>query len=52
MASSSSNLVNNLAERIHKIKCTNCNTCCLENTYAKGDLIEYKCSCCNKNCQK
>ena len=30
MASSLSNFVNNLAEGIHKIKCTNCNKCCLE----------------------
>ena len=30
MASSLSNLANNLAEGIHKIKCINCNTCCIE----------------------
>ena len=46
MKSLLSNLVNNLAEGIHKIKSTNCNTCCLEHT--NDDLIEYKCSCCNK----
>ena len=41
MASSLSILVNNLTKRIHKTKCnTNCNTCCLEYTNAKADLIE------------
>ena len=30
MASSLPNLVNNLFEGIHEIKCTNCNPCCLE----------------------
>ena len=29
MAGSLSNLVDNLAERIHKPKCINCNICCL-----------------------
>ena len=67
MASSSSNLVNNLSERIHKMKCKfghddkNCETCgiiyevcdCfLEYKNFKDDLIEYKCLCCNKNYQQ
>ena len=26
--------------------------CCLEYTSVKDNLIEYKCVCCNKNCQK
>ena len=52
MESLSSNIIDNLAERIDKIKCTNCNKCCLENTNAKDDLIEYKCLCGNKNYQK
>ena len=52
MASSLSNLVNNLAERIHNIKCTNCNTFCLQYKTVKEVLIEYKCLCCSKNQQK
>ena len=57
--------LNNLAERIHKIKCKyeqnkkNCkicgikyndSECCLD--YIKDDLIEQKCLCCNKNPRK
>ena len=64
MASSLSNLGNNLCERIHKTKCKyghddkKCETCgityeacdCfLEYTNFKNDLIEYKSLCCNKN---
>ena len=66
MTSSLSNLVNNLADGIHKIKCRNehdnkCETwgfkykgfeCSLEYTNAKGDLILYQCLISNKNCQK
>ena len=67
MASSLSNLVNNLFEGIHKIKskyghddnqCENCRIkykycdCFLEYTNLKDDLIEYKCLCCNKNYQQ
>ena len=67
MATSLSNLVNNLFERIHKIKCKygngnkKCETCgikyeicdCfLEYTNFKDDLTEYKCLCCNKNYQQ
>ena len=52
MANSLSNLANNLVEGIHKNKYTNCNTSCLEYENAKGELIEYKCLCCNKNYQK
>ena len=63
MASSISNLVNNISEEFHRIKCKfrhddkECETCrikykyckCfLEYTKLKGDLIEYKCLCCNK----
>ena len=66
MASSLSNLVNNLSEEIHKIKCKHghddkkCETCrikykycnCfLEYTNFKDELIEYKCLCCNKSYQ-
>ena len=66
MASSLSNLVNNLSKGLHRIKCKfghddkNCETCgikykycdCfLEYTNFKDDLIEYECSICNKNYQ-
>ena len=64
MASSLSNLVNNLAEEIHKIKCKyghndkKCETfgikykdseCCFEYINFKDDLMKYKCLCSNKN---
>ena len=64
MASSLSNLVNILSERIHKIKCKykhddkKRETCGIKYKYCdcfseymnfKNDLIEYKCLCCNKN---
>ena len=67
MASPLSNLVNNLSERIHKIKCKyehddkKCESwgityeVCdwfLEYTNFKDDLIKYKCLCCNKNYQQ
>ena len=63
MASSLSNLVNNISEGSHKIECKHgnydkkCETCrikykycnCfLEYTNFKDDLIRYKCSCWNK----
>ena len=67
MASSLSNLVNNLTEGIHKIKCKyghddkkcescgikykNCE-CFLEYTNFKDNLREYRCLCCNKSYQK
>ena len=66
MASSLSNLVDNLAERIHKIKCKNwndnkiCKTCrikcknfecCLEHTNVKN-LISLKCFFCKRSYQK
>ena len=67
MASSLSNLVNNLFEGIHRIKCKyghddkKCETCrvkcqhcnCfLECMNFKVSLIEYKCLCRNKNYQR
>ena len=66
MASSLSNLVDNLAEGIQKIKwkrgndnkCKTCGIkhkdceCCLEYSNGKVDLILYKCLCCNMNYQK
>ena len=42
MATSLSNLADNLMERIHKIKCKNCD-CFLEFESMKGNLIKYKC---------
>ena len=48
MASSLSNLVDNLTEEIHKIKCRDCN-CFLEYESVKDNLIKYKCSSCNKD---
>ena len=59
MANSLSNLVNNLFEGIHRIKCK-CETCGIKYKYCecflehknfKDDLIECKCLICNKNCQ-
>ena len=67
MASSKLNLVDNLTERIHKIKCKyehdnkRCETCrirkkdcecCLDYGNVKDDLLIYKCSFCNRNYQK
>ena len=67
MASSLSNLFNNLSEGIHRIKCKfrhndeKCETsrikykycnCFLEYTKFKDDLIEYKCLCFNKSYQR
>ena len=66
MASSVSNLINNLTEGIHQVKfkygydnktCEKCGIknkdCeyCLEYTNVKDDLIEKKCLCCNNNYQ-
>ena len=63
MASSLSNLVNNLSEEIRRIKCTfrhdakKCETCGIKYEYCdcfrkyinfKDYLIEYKCFCYNK----
>ena len=47
MASSLSSLVDNLAERIHKIKCKDCDFF-LEYESVKDSLIKYKCLSCNK----
>ena len=51
MASSLSNLVDNLTERIHKIKCKDFN-CFLEYESVKDNLIKYKCLSCNKDYSK
>ena len=61
MANSFLDLVNNLSEGIHEIKCKfghddktcrikYCN-CFLKYTNFKDDLTEYKCLCCNKKYQ-
>ena len=42
VASSLSNLVDNLAEGIHKIKCKDCD-CFPEYESVRDDLIKYKC---------
>ena len=47
MASSLSNLVNNLTKGIHKIKCKDCD-CFLQYENVKDDLIKYRCLSCNK----
>ena len=67
MASSLSNLLINLSERIHKIKCKfghndqKCETCgvkykycdcVLEYTNFKNNLIDYRYLCWNKNYEK
>ena len=48
MASSLSNLVDNLAEGIHKIKCKDCD-CFLEYESVKDNLIKHKRLYCNKD---
>ena len=48
MTTSLSNLVDNLAQGIHKIKCKDCD-CFFEYESVKDDLIEYKCLSCNKD---
>ena len=48
MASSLSNLVDNLAEGIHKIKCKDCD-CFLEYESFKDNLRKYKCQSYNKD---
>ena len=48
VATSLSNLVDNLSGRIHKLKCKNCNYF-LEYKNLKSRLTEYNCSFCNKD---
>ena len=48
MANSLSNLVDNLTEGIHKIKCKGCD-CFLEYESIKNNLIKYECSSCDKD---
>ena len=48
MASSLSNLVDNLAERIHKSEGKDCN-CFLQYKSVNDNLIKYKCFSSNKN---
>ena len=47
MTSSLSDLVDNLTEGIHKIKCKGCG-CFLKYKRVKGNSIMYKCLSCNK----
>ena len=59
MASPLSNLVNNLSEGIHRIKCKfgygdkKCETCGIKYKYCDGFLeyTNFKCLICIKNCQ-
>ena len=46
MATLLSNLVDNQAEEVHKIKCKDCD-CFLEYETFNDDLIKYKCLSCN-----
>ena len=48
MTTSLSNIVDNLAKGIHKIKCKDCDYF-LEYESVKGNLIKYKCLSCNKD---
>ena len=48
MITSLSNLVDNLTEVIHKVKCKDCDWF-LEYENVKGNLIKYKCLSCNKD---
>ena len=48
MATSLSNLVDNLTEGTRKIKCKDCD-CFLVYGRVKGNLIKYKCLSCNKD---
>ena len=48
MASSLSNLVDNLSEGIHKIGCKDCD-CILEYESVKDSLIKCKCLSCSKD---
>ena len=48
MANTLSNLADNLAEGIHKIRCKDCD-CFLEYESEKDNLIKYKCLSCNKD---
>ena len=51
MSSSLSNLVDNLSERVHSDKCTDCKPC-LDYMSVKDDQLIFKCSKCNKNHNK
>ena len=52
MASSLSNLENNVSKGIRKIKCTNSNKYCVEYTNFKDGLLEFKCLRCSKKLRK
>ena len=48
MATSLSNLIDNLTKVMHNIKCEDCD-CFLENESVKKKSIKYKCLSCNKD---
>ena len=47
-ATSLSNLVDNLTEGIHKVKCEDCD-CFFEYENVKENSVKYKCLSCNKD---
>ena len=51
MATSLSNLVDNLTEGVHKIRCKDCDYF-LEYEILKDNLIKFKCLSCNKDYSK
>ena len=51
MSSSLSNLVDNLSERLHSDKCTDCKSC-LDYMKFKDDQLIFRCFECKKNCEK
>ena len=48
VATSLQNIFDNLTERIHKIKCNDCD-CFLEYESVKKNSVKYKCLICNKD---
>ena len=48
MTTSLLNIADNLTEKIHKIKCKDCD-CFLEYENIKENSIKYKCTSCNKD---
>ena len=51
MSTSLSSFVDNLSERVHSNKCSDCKSC-LDYISFKHDQLIFKCSKCNKNHNK
>ena len=51
MSSSLSNLVDNLSEKLHCDKCTDCKSC-LDYMSVKNDQLIFRCFVCKKNYKK